>query len=143
MAMSAAGRTGSVLAEINVTPMADIMIVLLIIFMVATPIMVRDEVRLPPADSARERKEDDRTIVLAVRRSGATLLGRERIDRPEALRLEVKRRLEALPEGRRTIHFKADEGLPYSVVQQVMDLCREAGAEELALMADRKVRSRP
>jgi len=143
MGMSAAGRRGSVLADINVTPMADIMIVLLIIFMVATPIIAREEVRLPPADSAREQQEDDRTIVVAVRRDGATLLGRERIDRRKTLLLEVRRRLEALPEGRRIIHFKADEGLPYSVAQEVMDLCREAGAEELALMADSKIRARP
>jgi biopolymer transport protein ExbD len=56
MAMSLAGNNRRVVADINVTPMADIMIVLLIIFMVATPVLVRAPVRLPSAAHARERK---------------------------------------------------------------------------------------
>ena len=48
-------------------------------------------------------------------------------------------RLQDLPEGQRMVFLKADEGLPYSEVMKVMDLCREAGVEEVALIAERAV----
>ena len=64
MSMSVGARRGGVVAEINVTPMADVMIVLLIIFMVATPLIVTSPVALPRAREAVERKGDDVKVVV-------------------------------------------------------------------------------
>src|SRR5919201_792334 len=102
MAMAVGGKKGGAIAAIHVTPMADIMIVLLIIFMVITPMLQKGvDVKLPPAGKLKERLED-------------------------------------LPEGGKMIYLKADQELAYSEVMKVMDLARDAGVEEIALIAEPK-----
>ena len=67
MSMAVGDQKGSVIADINVTPMADIMIVLLIIFMVITPLLQKGvDVKLPVAGNTKERK-DEKTITVAIR----------------------------------------------------------------------------
>ena len=67
MSMNVGGSKGSVIADINVTPMADIMIVLLIIFMVITPMLQKGvDVRLPLAGNTKERKDEQKTITVAI-----------------------------------------------------------------------------
>ncbi len=66
MAMSVAGPKGAVITDINVTPMADVMIVLLINFMVATPVLVRAPVQLPTAVHPTEQKERLEVVVQRV-----------------------------------------------------------------------------
>ena len=140
MAMAVGGKKGGPMADINVTPMADIMIVLLIIFMVITPLLQKGvDVRLPQAGNTKERKDEPRTIVVAVKKDKTTYLGTQRLDDQNQLQPLVKERLQDLPEGSRMIYLKADDALPYSEVMKVMDLCREAGVEEVALIAERKV----
>jgi biopolymer transport protein ExbD len=138
--MAVGGKKGGPMADINVTPMADIMIVLLIIFMVITPMLQKGvDVRLPVAGNTKERKDEPKTIIVAVRKDGATYLSGTKLDSQAELTPQIKDRLQDLPEGSRIIYLKADEGLAYSEVMKVMDLCREAGVEEVALIAERKV----
>jgi biopolymer transport protein ExbD len=138
--MQVGGKKGGPMADINVTPMADIMIVLLIIFMVITPMLQRGvDVKLPQAGNTKERKDEPKTIVVAVKKDTTTYLGTQKLEDPNQLQPLVKERLQDLPEGARMIYLKADEGLPYSEVMKVMDLCREAGVEEVALISERKV----
>ncbi len=140
MSMAVGGKAGGPMADINVTPMADIMIVLLIIFMVITPMLQKGvDVRLPVAGNTKERKDEAKTIIVAVKRDGTTYLGGTKLDSQAELLPQVKERLQDLPEGARIMFLKADEELPYSEVMKVMDLCREAGVEEVALIAERKV----
>jgi len=140
MAMAVGGKKGGPMADINVTPMADIMIVLLIIFMVITPMLQKGvDVRLPQAGNTKERKDEPKTIVVAVKKDSTTYLGSQKLDDRSQLQPLVKERLQDLPEGSRMIYLKADEGLPYAEVMKVMDLCREAGVEEVALISERKV----
>ena len=142
MSMAVGGKRGGPMADINVTPMADIMIVLLIIFMVITPMLQKGvDVRLPVAGNTKERKDEPKSIIVAVRKDGTTYLSGTKLDSPAELTPQIKDRLQDLPEGSRIIYLKADEGLAYSEVMKVMDLCREAGVEEVALIADRKVQS--
>jgi biopolymer transport protein TolR len=139
MAVGGGGKGGP-MADINVTPMADIMIVLLIIFMVITPMLQKGvDVRLPIAGNTKERKDEPKSIVVAVKKDGTTYLGGTRLDNQAELLPQVKERLQDLPEGARMMYLKADEQLPYSEVMKVMDICREAGVEEVALIAERKV----
>jgi len=142
MAMAVGGKKGGPMANINVTPMADIMIVLLIIFMVITPMLQKGvDVKLPVAANSKERKDEPKSIIVAVRKDGTTYLSGTKLDSQAELTPQIKDRLQDLPEGSRIIYLKADEGLAYSEVMKVMDLCREAGVEEVALIADRKVQS--
>jgi biopolymer transport protein ExbD len=138
--MAVGGKKGGPMADINVTPMADIMIVLLIIFMVITPMLQKGvDVRLPQAGNSKERKDEPKMIVVAIRKDTATYFGSQKLDDRNQLQPLIKERLQDLPEGARMIYLKADEELPYSEVMNVMDLCREAGVEEVALIAERKV----
>ena len=141
MSMQVGDKDGGPMAEINVTPMADVMIVLLIIFMVITPMLQKGvDVRLPNAGNTMDRENEPKTIVVAVRKDTTTFLGSERLDNPSAeLVGKLRERLKDLTEGERLMFLKADEELPYSEVMKVMDLCREAGVEEVALIADQKV----
>jgi biopolymer transport protein TolR len=138
--MAVGGKKGGPMADINVTPMADIMIVLLIIFMVITPLLQRGvDVKLPQAANTKERKDEPKSIVVAVKKDRTTYLGTQRLDDQNQLQPLIKERLQDLPEGARMIYLKADDALPYSEVMKVMDLVREAGVEEVALIAERKV----
>jgi len=140
MSMAVGGKKGGPMADINVTPMADIMIVLLIIFMVITPMLQKGvDVRLPQAGNTKERKDEPKSIVVAVKKDSTTYLGSAKLENQAELLPQVKERLQDLPEGARIIYLKADEQLPYSEVMKVMDLCREAGVEEVALISERKV----
>jgi biopolymer transport protein ExbD len=145
MAIAVGGKKGGPMADINVTPMADIMIVLLIIFMVITPLLQKGvDVKLPEAGNTKERKDEPRTIMVAIKKNTDTYLqvGSQPIQKLESqaeLLPQIKERLQDLPEGARMVYLKADEGLPYAEVMKVMDLCREAGVEEVALISERRV----
>jgi biopolymer transport protein ExbD len=140
MSMNVGGSKGGVMADINVTPMADIMIVLLIIFMVITPMLQKGvDVKLPTAGNTKEKKDEQKTITVAIRRDSSTFLGGVKVENQKDLVPQLKEKLEDVPEGSRVVYLKADAELPYSEVMKVMDLCREAGVEEVALIAEQKV----
>jgi biopolymer transport protein TolR len=142
MAMAVGGKKGGAMADINVTPMADIMIVLLIIFMVITPMLQKGvDVKLPIAGNTKERKDESKSITVAVRKDAVVFLGSAKIENRADLVPQLKERLDELPEGSKMIYLKADRELEYSEVMKVMDLCREAGVEEVALITDRRVQS--
>jgi len=136
MSMNVGSEKGGAIADINVTPMADIMIVLLIIFMVITPMLQKGiDVRLPIASNTAERKDEPKTITVAIRRDSTTYVNGIVVNKPEMVP-QVKERLDEAPEGSKMVFLKADSELPYSEVMKVMDDLREAGVEEIALIAE-------
>jgi biopolymer transport protein TolR len=137
MTIGATGEPGRVMAAINVTPMADIMIVLLIIFMVITPLLDQDGVKLPTASNAADKKTG--AVIIAIRSEATISLDDDRIDNLGELALELSERLDALPQGGRDVYVRADETLPYSTVWAVLQLRQEAGAGEIALLAQRRI----
>jgi biopolymer transport protein ExbD len=140
MAMGGGGKKGGAMSEINVTPMADIMIVLLIIFMVVTPLIQKGvSVTLPTAANTKERKDEPKTVTVAITKDLRTYLNAKPYDNPTEFATQMKEKVDELPEGGKIVYLKADTGLPYSEVMKIMDVCREAGAEELALIAEKKV----
>ena len=140
MSMAVGGSTGGPMANINVTPMADIMIVLLIIFMVITPLLQKGvDVVLPKAGNTKERKDEPKSIMVAIKKDSTTYLSGQKLDNQAELLPKVKEKLQDLPEGSRMIYLKADDALAYAEVMKVMDLVREAGAEEVALIAEPRV----
>ncbi len=141
MSMNVGGKKGSVMAEINVTPMADIMIVLLIIFMVITPMLQKGvDVKLPKAANTDEKADNKNNVVVAIKLNNATYLnGIQMQAGPAELSSKLKEKVAELPDAGKIVFLKADVGLAYSEVMKVMDICREAGAEEIALIAEKKV----
>ena len=142
MSMNVGGSKGSAIADINVTPMADIMIVLLIIFMVITPMLQKGvDVKLPAAANTEDRKDEQKSITVAVKNDATftTYLNGIKYDNRADLIPQLKERLQDIDEGDKIIFLKADSELAYSEVMKVMDLCREAGVEQIALIAEAKV----
>ena len=139
MSMAVGEKKGGAIAEINVTPMADIMIVLLIIFMVITPMLSKGvDVKLPQAGNTKERKDDPKSIVVAVKKDGTTFLNGVKVENPDQnLTAQIRERLEEVQD--KVIYLKGDEGIAYAEVMRVMDLCRAGGVEEVALIAEPKV----
>src|SRR5712692_10775428 len=89
------GKKGAAIADINVTPMADIMIVLLIIFMVITPMLQKGvDVKLPLAGNTKERKDEPKTITVAVKKDATTFLGGKKLDKKKNLVNQIKERKE-------------------------------------------------
>ncbi len=118
--------------QINVTPLADVMLVLLIIFMVVTPLIKPGvDVTVPEAENPEEHPGDETTLVLSMRENGTLFLNRERI--AEA---EVPSKLSSMMERRvdKTLFLKASEVLDYGRVLAMMDLCRRAGVAEVSLI---------
>src|SRR6187397_1059304 len=139
MSMNVGGKKGGAMSDINVTPMADIMIVLLIIFMVITPMLQKGvDVKLPLAGNTKERKDEQKTITVAVKKDSSTFLNGIPVPNQTEVVPQVKERLEDLPEGSKIVYLKADQELEYGEVMKVMDLLREAGVEEIALIAEQK-----
>ena len=129
MAMSAGGRRGGPLAEINVTPMADIMIVLLIIFMVATPFIGGSQVPLPTARHADDRDADELKLVVGV--GGTVEIGDSTFTEIGALRRFLDQR--AGPAGLPPVLVQGHRDVAYADVSRVLDVCRRAGAAEVRL----------
>ncbi len=128
----ATGRVGPTLAEINVVPLVDVVLVLLLIFMLTAPMMYRGiDVQLPRT-TARPTSVEER-LVLTVTRDRLVYLN----DRPIALGL-LEPRLRELLQGRgdRTLYLKADAGLPYGFVVETMDRVRRAGVERMAMVTE-------
>ena len=134
------GETSSpgAFSDINVTPMADIMIVLLIIFMVVTPMMSDvPGLALPGSRTADEKKEGS---VVLVKASGAIEMSGESFASPAELTIRLQAQLET-PGSSHLVQVKADRGLPYGQVVAVLNACRAAGAERIALMASQEIGS--
>lgn len=138
MSMAVGGSKGGSMSDINVTPMADIMIVLLIIFMVITPMISKGvDVTLPKAGNTKEKKDEKDNITVGLTLKKEIFLKNVRLESQAQLTPKLKELLEDLTE--KVVYLKADENLEYAEVMKVMDLCRDAGVEEVALIAERSV----
>jgi biopolymer transport protein TolR len=127
------GRGRGTLSEINVTPMVDVMLVLLIIFMVSAPLLtVGVPVELPKTDAAA-MNEQSVPLTVTIRRDGQIFVQ----DRPAALD-EVASRLAALSgDGpKKPVYVRADGGAVYAVVAQVMAKLSTSGFTSINLVTD-------
>jgi biopolymer transport protein ExbD len=144
--MSVGEKKGGPVADINVTPMADIMIVLLIIFMVITPMIVKGiDVELPKAANIRERPDDPNNIMVGITKNFNIFFKGVRLETGsyEKDQIDLGERLaEALKERGDTdklAFLKADINMEYGEVMKIMDILRRAGIEEIALISEPKV----
>ena len=135
MGMSGLGQK-TVIADINVTPLADVMLVLLIIFMVITPMLQKGvDVRLPAAEYPTDHPDNEDVVTVAVKLDNTLY-----VNMIPVAESEIVTRLTAEFEDKseKILFLKADERLAYSDVLRVMDLCRDAGAGEIGLITEEK-----
>ena len=141
MGMSGGGG-GGFNSEINVTPMVDIMLVLLIIFMVVTPFLqqgvtvaIPREANSPDVDPAIIKET---SVVISIPADGQYYLGKEQINKTD-IGTEVKRRMEKKPPEEQIVYIKSGVGVSYGDVVSVIDEVRRKGeVQQIGLVADKK-----
>jgi len=137
MAMGSSGGRGEVTSDINVTPMADVMLVLLIIFMVITPMLQKGQtVELAKTKNPIDMKEADRddAVLVTVTRDGKLYLGQEKVS-VEILATKVNDLLATKLEKK--VFVKSDLRAKYGDVVQVVDNIRNAGVDQVGLLTER------
>jgi biopolymer transport protein TolR len=138
MGMSAgnAGRS-NVKAEPNVIPMIDIMLVLLIIFMIVTPLIAAGfKATMPKGTNLDPRPEGDNEVVLGIDVSGNYFLNQRAIPK-EALEDQLKAIFSARTEDK-IIYFKADNQLKFAKIQEAVEIARRSGARVMAAITEPK-----
>ncbi|MBI2565959.1 MAG: ExbD/TolR family protein [Candidatus Schekmanbacteria bacterium] len=121
----------SPLAEINVTPLVDVMLVMLIIFMITAPMMHQGlNVDLPPSESGAVEDTPEEPVTVSVDKEG-----RIHVDEAVVPIADLVRHLQLLPDlVKRTVHIEADKAVPYGDVVRVLDGIKQAGVEKLAII---------
>src|SRR3982750_432534 len=134
MAMDLGGAKGGVKSDINVTPLVDVMLVLLIIMMIVAPLLQQGvPVKLPQATNSSEKPETQEQTVLAITADkryfvNAVQVGKDDMQRRVADILESKKE--------KVVIIKADEDVEYGAVMDAMDTLRAAGIEDMGLITE-------
>jgi len=125
-------------SNINVTPMVDVMLVLLIIFMVITPMLNNKvNVELPKAAAAviMENANKEDAVTVAVTRDGRAYLGANQVTLDD-LSGKITQKLENKPENEKEVYMRADIRANYGKVMDVVDQIRAAGVSQLGLLTE-------
>jgi len=133
MAMGGQNNNRAVMAEINVTPLVDVMLVLLVIFMVTAPMMQQGvQVNLPKADTKAMTPAEE-SVVVSVDKNGKLF-----IDKEEVTAGELRTRLSTLfaTRTKKEVFLKADAGVPYGEVVRTMADIKGAGIERLGMVTE-------
>ena len=128
-------RKGSkIMSEINITPLTDVVMVLLVIFMVTTPLMMNEafKIKLPTATTAEPQQEQTTTITVAP--GNVVYLNRVEVNIDD-LKGILASRMATSPD--KTVVIKADKGILHGVVVKVLDIAKESGALKLAIATER------
>ena len=133
MGMSSGGDNNGMMAEINVTPFVDVMLVLLIIFMVTAPMMNQGvQVQLPKA-SADQLPTDEKALILSISEQGEYFMAEEGYELGE-LKLKLQAIATANPD--KEVFIRADALVPYEKVAQLMAACTQAGITKLGMVTE-------
>jgi biopolymer transport protein ExbD/biopolymer transport protein TolR len=136
-----AGGSGGFASEINVTPMVDIMLVLLIIFMVVTPFLQQGITVAIPRD-LRNPDEDqninkESSVIISVPKDGEYYLGKKKVNLDD-LKASVEKALANKKEEDKIVYIKSGVEVSYGEVVKVINAVREKGVDKIGLVADRK-----
>jgi biopolymer transport protein ExbD len=134
--MDLGGAKAGVKSDINVTPLVDVMLVLLIIMMLVAPLLQQGvSVRLPLAGNYTDKPETQDQTVVAIASDQTMYLNAKYVE-TSVLGTRVEEELRNKLE--KVVLIKADEGVDYSAVMEAMDQLRQAGIEDVGLITDRK-----
>ena len=135
MAFGGSGH-GGINASINITPLVDVVLVLLIIFMVITPMLQRGkDVKLPNAHKADEEKKDSDPIILSLTQDKRIYVESDAYDKQS---LPGRMQAEMLATPNRRVMLKGDERLEFGDVRKVMDILRKNGVKGVSLGVQEK-----
>jgi biopolymer transport protein TolR len=138
MAISKRNEGAKVNSDINVTPMVDVMLVLLIIFMVITPMLQKgvsvDLAQVNNPESMPDADKED-ALIVAIMRDGRVYFGRDQIS-PDQLTDKIKDRLANRTDKR--VFVRADARAKFGAVVEVVDNVRAAGVDDLGLLTEQK-----
>ena len=136
MAMDLGGAKGGIKSDINVTPLCDVMLVLLIIMMIVAPLLQQGvAVKLPQAGNTVDKPETQDQTVIAIAKDKAMYLNAKPVREGE-LATKLNEILENKKE--KVVLIKADEEVEYGAVMAAMDQLRQAGIEDIGLVTDPK-----
>jgi biopolymer transport protein ExbD len=136
--MDVGGAKGGVKSDINVTPLVDVMLVLLIIMMLVAPMLQKGvDVTLPKAANTTDKPETQGQTVVGIQANKTIFLNSVPV-RPSDLGSRVADLMETQSE--KVVLIKADEDVDYGTVMETMDNLRAAGIEDMGLITDPKVR---
>jgi biopolymer transport protein TolR len=127
------GDDRKLMSEINVTPLVDVMLVLLIIFMVAAPMMMQGmDVQLPQTQAKTIQAQEER-LVITLTKKQEIFINEYRVSREE-----LQEKLKALYQNKKEgeVFLRADRSLPYGFVVQVMSDIKTAGIEKLGMVTE-------
>jgi biopolymer transport protein ExbD len=134
--MDLGGAKGGVKSDINVTPLVDVMLVLLIIMMLVAPMLQQGvSVKLPTASNTVDKPEVQGQTVVAIGRDKSMYLNAKPVQEAD-MATRVNELLENKTE--KIVLIKADEEVEYSAVMAAMDQLRQAGIEDIGLITERK-----
>ena len=141
MSMNGGSGGGSDLnSEINVTPMVDIMLVLLIIFMVVTPLLQSGvTVNLPKGKNPDEDGfiTTDKAVVVSIPYAGAYHVGRDPIPKDNLIKTIENRMKQLKPSDPQVVYIRGGINVPYGEVVDIINFIREAGFDQIGLVADK------
>ena len=139
MSMDVGGARGGVKSDINVTPLVDVMLVLLIIMMVVAPMLQKGvNVKLPEAANTTDKPDTNGQVVVAIGADKKLYLNTQPI-RPDDLASRVSSALES--QNNKVVLIKADEAVDYATVMETLDKLREGGVEDMGLITERKLQA--
>jgi len=138
MSMDVGSSKGGLKADINVTPLVDVMLVLLIIMMLIAPMLQQGvPVKLPQASNTADKPETQEQTVVAVTSDKRLYLNGIPVQEGD-LRTQIQTLMETRKE--KVVLIKGDEDAPYSAIMNTMDRLREANIENIGLITERKIR---
>ena len=140
MSMSSGGG-GGFTSDINVTPMVDIMLVLLIIFMVITPFLQQGVSVALPRDMNNPDEDPaiikETSVVVAITDAGKLFVGKKEIDKDQ-LKAEIDQKMATKQDHERIVYIRSDVNANYGQVVETINLIRDAGIDQIGLVADKK-----
>jgi biopolymer transport protein TolR len=138
MSTASGGKKKNATPQMNVTPLVDVVLVLLIIFMVVTPLLSKQFwLELPKQEETKSASpEENKSVVLTVDHDGTMKVNGAGVERAE-LKDKIRRYMAARPD--KVVYFDAADDAPYASTVEAMDIARQGGAKSVAILTKKVV----